>query len=60
MQRYSINQFDGSTFVVFDQVEQREVCICSNYDDFEDAEERAENIVKLLNADISEGENTPG
>jgi hypothetical protein len=49
MQRYIVSQFDGSTFVVIDQTETREVCVCSNYDDWEDAEERAEKIAKLLN-----------
>lgn len=49
MQRYIVNRFDQNTFVVVDQNETREVCICSNYDDWEDAEERAKNIVKLLN-----------
>lgn len=49
MQRYMVNQFDKSTFVVIDQIEQKEVCICSNYDDWEDAEERAKKIVLLLN-----------
>ncbi len=49
MQRYIVNQFDGSTFVVIDQKEQCEVCVCSNYDDLEDAEERARRIVTLLN-----------
>ena len=48
MQRYIVNQFDESTFVVIDQAEQREICICSDYDDREDAEERAEEIAKLL------------
>ncbi len=50
MQRYIVSQFDGSTFVVVDQVEQREMCICSNYDDWTDAQERAEKITTLLNA----------
>jgi len=40
---------DRSTFVVIDQREQREICICSDYEDWEDAEERAKNIAKLLN-----------
>jgi len=50
MQRYTISQFDGSTFQVVDLVEQREICVCSNYADWEDAKERAERIVALLNA----------
>ena len=49
MQRYSVEQFDANTFIVFDKNEQREVCVCSNIDDWEDAEGRAKNIVKLLN-----------
>ena len=49
MQRYIVSQFDESTFMVIDQKEQREICICSNYDDWEDAEERAKKIVSLLN-----------
>ncbi len=50
MNRFDMYQFDGSTFVVFDAIEQREICVCANYDDWEDAEERAKKIVALLNA----------
>lgn len=49
MKRYIVSRFDEDTFVVIDQNEKKEVCICSNYDDIEDAEERARNIVMLLN-----------
>ena len=49
MQRYVVSQFDGSTFVVVDQTEQREICVCSDYEDWDDARERAEKIAKLLN-----------
>jgi len=49
MQRCIVSQMDRSTFVVIDQREQREICICSDYEDWEDAEERAKNIAKLLN-----------
>jgi len=49
MERYSFCQFDVSTFVVIDQIEKREICVCSDYDDWEDAEERASNITSLLN-----------
>jgi hypothetical protein len=52
MQRYIVSQFDGSTFVVIDQTEQREICVCSEYEGGEDANERAERIAKLLNASI--------
>ena len=54
MKRYVIGKFDDNTVVVIDKVEKREICVCSNYDDWEDAEERANKIVKLLNASISE------
>lgn len=54
MQRYIVSQFDGSTFVVFDQTEKREVCVCSEYDERSDARERADKIAKLLNESISE------
>ncbi len=50
MQRYIVSQFDGNTFVVIDQVAQREVCVCSDYDDWLDAKERAQKITALLNA----------
>ncbi len=50
MQRYAIDQFDGNTFQVIDLYEQREICVCADYDDWEDARDRAEKIVSLLNA----------
>lgn len=49
MQRYTVSRFDESTFVVIDQNEKREICVCSNYDDWTDAEERAKSIAELLN-----------
>jgi hypothetical protein len=49
MQRYIVSQFDGNTFVVIDQNEQREICVCLNYDDVENAEDRARKIAGLLN-----------
>ena len=49
MSRYIVSQFDENTFVVIDQNEQREVCICSNYDDWTDASDRAKSIALLLN-----------
>jgi len=47
--QYYISQFDGDTYQVIDAIENREICVCSNYDDWEDAEERAKQIVLLLN-----------
>ncbi len=49
MQRYATYQFDRNTFVVFDQYEQREICVCQNYDGYEDAELRAKEIAVALN-----------
>lgn len=51
VERYSVYQFDGSNFVVIDQVEQREICICGDYDNWEDSRERAYKIASLLNED---------
>ncbi|GEM_PF-1236713 len=53
-QRYYVSQFDGDTYQVVDTIENREVCVCSNYDSFLDAAERAEKIAKMLN-DKEEG-----
>jgi len=49
MQRYIVSRFDRNTFVIIDQNENREICICSNYDDWIDAEDRAKRILELLN-----------
>lgn len=49
MNRYAVSKFDEDTFVIVDLVEQREICVCVNYDDHEDAEERSKKIVGLLN-----------
>ena len=56
MQKYAMYQFDGHTFVVFDQYEQREICVCQNYDNYKDSEQRAKEIVVALNY---ANENTP-
>ena len=50
-ERYYISQFDGDTYRIVESVEKREFCICSNYDDWGDAEQRAKKIVLLLNED---------
>jgi hypothetical protein len=49
MERYIVRQFDESTFLVLDEGEQREICICGNYGAYEDARERAEKTASLLN-----------
>ena len=53
MQRYSVSQFDSGTFIVVDQIEEREICICGNYNEQEDARERASKIALLLNENLS-------
>lgn len=52
MQRYLVHEFDRNTFLVIDQKEQREFCVCGNYEDREDAKERAKKIAFLLNEDL--------
>lgn len=49
MKKYSVAEIDNNTFQVIDNYEKREICVCSNYEDWEDAKERAEKIAKALN-----------
>lgn len=49
MNRYSVSQFDLETYVVVDNVANREICVCGDYDEHEDAQERAARIAKCLN-----------
>jgi len=49
--RYTVSRFDGDTFVVIDQRERREICVCGNYDNWSDAERRAEEVATLMNGD---------
>jgi hypothetical protein len=42
MERYTVDQFDENTYIVLDREEQREICVCGNYEGWEDAKERAE------------------
>jgi hypothetical protein len=48
--KFGVYQFDYETFIVFDRVQKREICVCSNYDNLEDARQRARKIAALLNA----------
>jgi len=54
MQKYAVSQFDINTFAVFDQEKLLEVCVCSNYDDVEDAELRAQVIAASLNTTLKD------
>lgn len=56
MQRYVVSQFDNDTFVVIDSNEHREICVCSNYEGWRDAEKRAGEIVALLNENQDNGQ----
>jgi hypothetical protein len=53
MARYIVSQFDGGAFQVIDQLAQREVCVCLDYDDWEDSRERALSIADLLNQAVA-------
>jgi hypothetical protein len=50
MKRFNSYKFDSKTFVIFDRIEQREICVCSNYDGWLDAEQRTNIIVQALNS----------
>jgi len=54
MQRYAVSQFDGSTFQVIDQIEQREICVSVNYYHWQDFGQRARKIADLLNENLKE------
>jgi hypothetical protein len=47
--RYFVYPFDRATFVVVDSAENREICVCANYGNWDDSEQRAEKIASLLN-----------
>lgn len=51
MERYYVYQFDSETFVVGDDVTNREICICGDYDDLADAQQRATRIAELFNSE---------
>lgn len=49
MKRYRVSQFDSETWIVADSVENREVCICGDYQGWRDGKRRAHLIAGLLN-----------
>jgi hypothetical protein len=51
--RYYVHALDGKTFVVADDVEKREICVCEDYDDWEDALDRAQKIASFLNVNLA-------
>jgi hypothetical protein len=54
--RYYVDQFDGSIFIVVDDVKKREICVCGDYDDWADSEQRAQKIATLLNENPEESQ----
>jgi hypothetical protein len=54
VKKYGVSQFDRDTFVVFDTLNKCEICICGNYEGGTDAEKRAREIAKALNAQESQ------
>lgn len=58
MDRYAVSQFDASTYVVLDQLENKEVCVCAEYGDADSPEKRAVTIVDALNQFCIESSNT--
>ncbi len=53
MKRYVVSKFDENTFVIIDVKEKREICICGNYDEIFNAEDRAQRIALLLNENMN-------
>jgi len=50
MSRYAINKFDFQTYVVFNRMKKREICICGwHEEDGIDPHARAKMITRLLN-----------
>jgi len=49
MKRYRVDQFDSETWIVTDCIENREVCICGDYQGWRDGRRRAHLIAGLLN-----------
>ena len=49
MKRYRVDQFDSETWIVADSIENREVCICGDYEGWRDGKRRAHLIAGLLN-----------
>lgn len=54
MERYYVYQFDSETYVVADGAANREICICSEFGEVPDAEQRAMSIAGLLNREMQE------
>jgi len=53
MSRYSIHKFDWQTYVVFDQIKKREICVCSWFEPGGCRPlSRARMIAQLLNQQV--------
>jgi 3-dehydroquinate synthase class II len=47
--KYQVVKFDNNTFQVIDVLNRREVCVCANFADLDDAEARANMTAQALN-----------
>ena len=47
--RYAVSQFDASTYLVIDQLENKEICVCAEYEGADLSERRAVMIAEALN-----------
>lgn len=58
MNRFAVSQFDASTYVVFDQIENKEICVCAGYEDADSPNKQAVAIADALNQFCIESSNT--
>lgn len=47
--KYTTYQLDASTYIVYDQIDEKEICVCSEYEDGVLPEIRAKMIIDALN-----------
>jgi hypothetical protein len=50
MLRYGIYRFDCNTYIVFDRMTNKEICVCSGYEGGRNYKKRAQTIARSLNA----------
>ena len=50
MRRFGIYKYDMSTYIVVDRELNRELCICTSYEEGSDFKSRAKTIASALNA----------
>ncbi len=45
---YYVTRFDHDTYVVLEKTTGREICVCCNYGDWQDAKKRADRVAYCL------------